>query len=192
MPRFLQSAFELHTIAGKVKFKRKKKKPVNYPSSLSFTLLYQLVQVIITLTAFSVLPLSLNLSSRGACCANQLHRAAVTSICWAPLASARALTGICRRAAASAPTAKTAIFHRAVSGVSGSLSAAAHASSFLCLLPASGPAYHKIRGWGWLTDMTSELRCHTQGTPAADDAVTSTLGACRQSGPVSKDLWERG
>lgn len=150
------------------------------------------MQAIITLTALSVFTLSLNLSSRGACCANQLHRAPVTSICSAALASARALTGICRRAAASAPTAETAIFHRAVSGVNGSLSDAAHTSCFLCLLPASGRAYHKI--WvGWLTDMTSELRRHTQGIlPAVDDAVTSTFGACRQSRPVRKDLWEQG
>lgn len=69
------------------------------------------------------------------------HSAPVTSICSAPLASARALTGVCRRAAASAPTAKTAIFHRAVSGLSGSLSDSSHAAVFLCLLPASGRAY---------------------------------------------------
>lgn len=128
MQRFLQSAFELHTVAGKVKFSREKKikKPCQLPT---LSLLYQLVQVIITLTAFSVFTLSLNLSSRGACCAHQRRRAPVTSICSAALASSRALTGICRRAAASAPTAKTAIFHRAVSAVSGSLSDGAPPSS---------------------------------------------------------------
>lgn len=104
------------------------------------------MQVIITLTAFSVFTLSLNLSSRAACCANQLHRAPVTSICSALLASTQGLTGACRRAAAPALSAKTAIFHRAVSGVTGSLSLAPHTSFSLCLLPASGWTNHKTRG----------------------------------------------
>ena len=91
--------------------------------------------------------LSLNLSSRAACCANQLHGAPVTSICSAPLASTQGLTGACRRAAAPPLSAKTAIFHRAVSGVTGSLSPAPHtSSSSLCLLPASGWTYHEARG----------------------------------------------
>lgn len=58
----------------------------------------------------------------------------VISICSAQLASTQELTGVCRRAAASALSAKTAIFHRAVSGVTGSLSEAPHT-------PPSPPAF---------------------------------------------------
>lgn len=68
----------------------------------------------------------------------------VTSICSALLASTQGLTGACRRAAAPPLTAKTAIFHRAVSGVTGSLSQAPH-TSFLFLLRASGWTYHKAQ-----------------------------------------------
>lgn len=122
----------------KSKSKKKKKSCQLATLSLHLSSLYQLVQVIITLTAFSVFTLSLNLSSRGACCANQLHRAPVTSGCSALLASTQGLTGACRRAAAPALSAKTAIFHRAVSSVTGSLSQAPHTSFSLCLLSASG------------------------------------------------------
>lgn len=95
---FLQPAFGLHTIAGKVRFKKKKRSCQLATLSLHLSSLYQLVQVIITLTAFSVFTLSLNLSSRGACCANQLHRAPVTSIC-----SARLHTGTDWRMQAKLP-----------------------------------------------------------------------------------------
>ena len=125
------------------------------------------MQVIITLTAFSVFTLSLNLSSRAACCANQLHRAPVTSICSALLASTQALTGACRRAAAPPLSAKTAIFHRAVSGVTGSLSLAQHtSSSSLCLPPCLGMNLPQGSG---RADMTSVPRCHAQGISAVDD-----------------------
>lgn len=161
------------------KSKSKKKKSCQLATlSLHLSSLYQLVQVIITLTAFSVFTLSLNLSSRGACCANQLHRAPVTSVCSALLASTQGLTGACRRAAAPALSAKTAIFHRAVSSVTGSLSQAPHTSFSLCLLSASGWTFHKTRG---RADMTSEPQCHAQGISAADDTVTSPAIGCMSS-----------
>lgn len=94
----------------------------------------------------------------------------VISICSARLASTQELTGVCRRAAASALSAKTAIFHRAVSGVTGSLSEAPHTPRLplpsLCLglnLPRDSER----------ADMTSEPHCHTQGISAVDETVTS-------------------
>lgn len=163
----------------------KKKKSCQLASfSLHLSSLYQLLQVIITLTAFSVFTLSLNLSSRGTRCANQLRRAPVTSICSAPLASTQGLTGACRRAAAPALSAKTAIFHRAVSSVTGSLSQAPHTSFSLCLglnLPQDlGRA-----------DMTFEPQCHAQGISAVDDTVTSSaIGYMSSVMTRQKGLWE--
>ncbi len=183
---FLQPAFGLHAIAGKVKAKKKSCQLATL--SLHLSSLYQLVQVIITLTAFSVFTFSLNLSSRGACCANQLHTAPVTSICSATLASTQGLTGACRRAAAPALFAKTAIFHRAVNAVTGSLSQAPHTSFSLCLLSASGWTFHKTQG-----EQTWRLSCGA--TPKGYQLRMMLwhlprLDACRQSWPVKKGLWE--
>lgn len=142
---FLQPAFGLHAIAGKGKVKKKKETCQLatfslYPPFPPFSL-HQLVQVIITLTAFSVFTLSLNLSSRAARCANQLRGAPPSLqsalLSSAQLASTQGLTGACKRAAAPPLAAKTAIVHRVVSGVTGSLSQGLHTSS-LCLLSASG------------------------------------------------------
>lgn len=132
--------------------------------------------------------LSLNLSSRGACCANQLHRAPVTSICSSLLPSTQGLTGACRRAAAPALSAKTAIFHRAVSGVTGSLSEAPHTSFSLLRLSASGWTYHETHG-------EQTWRLSHSATPKGYQLRMILwhllrLDACSQSWPVKKDLWE--
>lgn len=128
MQRFLQSALELHTIAGK-KLSLKDKKKKNHktcqlpilplPPSLSPD---QLAQVIITLTAFSVFSIQPESFIQGGgggeeggrrVCANQHPRSSrhFNLLGCALPALLRALTGICRRAAASAPAAKTAISH---------------------------------------------------------------------------------
>lgn len=149
--------------------------------------LYQLVQVIITLTAFSVFTLSLNLSSRAACCANQLGGAPITSICSALFASTLGLTGACKQAAAPPLSAKTAIFHRVVSGVTGRLSQAPHTSSSLCASPCLG--LNLPQGSGRV-DMTSVPQCHAQGISAVDDTDIFCNCMCVVSRDPSKGFVE--
>lgn len=103
------------------------------------------------------------------------------------LASTQGLTGVCRRAAAPALSAKTAIFHRAVSGVTGSLSEAPHTSFSLCLLSASGWSYHKTQG--------EQTWCLSHSATPKGYQLRMILwhllrlDACSQSWPVKKDLW---
>lgn len=131
------------------------------------------MQVIITLTAFSVFTLSLNLSSKAACCANQVDGACVTSMCSARLASTQGLTGACRRAAAPVSlSAKTAIFHRAVSTVTGRLSEALLTSPSL-FSAAAAFSLPQVDAATERREQTSHVRqCHAQAAPAAHGAIS--------------------
>lgn len=156
-------------------------------TSLSPSSFYQLVQVIITLTAFSVFTLSLNLSSRAACCANQLHGAPVTSICSVLLASTLGLTGACRRAAAP-PLCQDSYLSQSCQWcdwqpVTGS-------THLLLLLPSPCLGLNLPQGSG-KADMSSEPQCHAQGISAADDTVTSSAIGCVSSVMThQKGFWE--
>ena len=160
-----------HRRKSKSKKKKKKKEEEEKKNncqlaslSLHLSSLYQLVQVIITLTAFSVFTLSLNLSSGGACCANQLHRARRH---FSLLSTARLHTGADWRMQAGCRSSSLcqdsylsqSCQQRDWQPVTGS----AH---LLLPLPSLRLRLNPPQDSG-RADMTSEPRCHAQGISAA-------------------------
>lgn len=176
------SSFNLHLDCmpsqAKVKVKEKKKLSISHPLSLHLSFppspLYQLEQVIITLTAFSVFTLSLNLSSRAACCANQLHGAPHH---FNLLSSARLHTGADWRM----QTGCRSTSHCQDSYLSQSCQRCdwqpVTGSAHLLPLPSPRLGLNLPQGSG-RADMTSVLRGHAQGISAADDTVTSSANGC--------------
>lgn len=162
----------------KLKLKKKKKLSISHPLSLHLSFppspLYQLEQVIITLTAFSVFTLSLNLSSRAACCANQLHGAPRH---FNLLSSARLHTGADWRM----QTGCRSTSHCQDSYLSQSCQRCdwqpVTGSAHLLPLPSPRLGLNLPQGSG-RADMTSVLRGHAQGISAADDTVTSSANGC--------------
>lgn len=169
-------SFSLHLgcIPSQEKLGFKKKKSCQLATlSLHLSSLYQLVQVIITLTAFSVFTLSLNLSSGGACCANQLHRAPVTSIC-----SARLHTGTDWRMQASCRSSSLCQDSYLSQSCQWCDWQPVRGSTHLLLPLPSLRLGLKLPQDSGRADMTSEPQCHAQGISAADDTVTSSTIGC--------------
>lgn len=167
---------------------RKKMLSISHPLFPELLLLppsIKLEQVIITLTAFSVFTLSPNLSSRAACCANQLHGARrhfnlLSSARLHTRADWRMQAGCCSTSLCQDSYLSQSCQRCDWQPVTGS----AHPPrrrphpplSSSSSVPRAEPTT-RLRE----ADITSVLQGHAQGISAADDTVTTSDSGCALS-----------